>query len=118
MDYLLKKTVRDEKESIEITNVHDYVDGLLVSVYEYILQNHLDDPQNPIYNKYKEFQIRCVKPVSFATKEERDKIKKDLEDWCKENNIPASLCSRRSSASIMGDVYRRDRCRGYRGRWR
>ena len=107
MKYLLNKTKEDEEESKQVTKTHDYVDAVLVSVSSYISKNQLNDPKNPIVAKYKEFQMKCVKPATFATKEEREKIRHDLDEWCQKNGIPIDESAWKFTPSIVGDQYRK-----------
>lgn len=102
MKYLLNKTKEDEEESKEVTKAHDYVDAVLVSVSNYIAEKQLNDPSNPIFSEYKEFQMRYVRPATFATKEGREKIKHDLDEWCQKNGIPIDINARTFITSIMG----------------
>lgn len=104
---MLNKTKEDEEESKEVTKAHDYVDAILVSVGNYIAEKQLNDPKNPIYSEYKEFQMRYVKPATFATKEGREKIKHDLDEWCQKNGIPIDNNAGKLIASILGDQHRK-----------
>ena len=99
--YLLNKTKEDEEESKEVTKAHDYVDAVLVSVSNYIAEKQLNDPKNPIYSEYKEFQMRYVKPATFATKEGREKIKHDLDEWCEKYGIPKGASDEKFIYSIL-----------------
>ena len=84
----MEKTEKDEKESKLSMEAHDIVDKILVSANAYITKNKLNDPSMEIFKQYKEFQTRCVRPVTFATQANRDKIIMDLKTWCEKNNIP------------------------------
>lgn len=115
--YLLNKTKEDEEESKQVTKTHDYVDAVLVSVNNFITRNQLNDPQNPINVKYKEYQMKCVKPATFATKEARENIKRDLDEWCKQNNIPIDENAGKFVHSIMGNQYSKDGSLEVSNRW-
>lgn len=105
MKYLLNKTKEDEEESKEITKAHDYADAVLVSVSNYIAQNQRNDPKDPINSKYKELQMRCVKPATFATKKEREKTRHDLDEFCQKNGILIDENAGKFIPSIVGDTY-------------